>query len=86
MEEQNLFIGDVKILVVDEADTLFDEGFGPEVEKLMSPILARGGQVVLVTATLSKARKYLSSVHPPNTFWQSRASEMFGAPCAERSK
>ena len=62
MEEQNLFIGDVKILVVDEADTLFDEGFGPEVEKLMSPILARGGQVVLVTATLSKARKYLSSV------------------------
>lgn len=45
--------GDVRCLVVDEADTLIDAGFGEEVEALMTPVLACGGQVVLVTATLT---------------------------------
>lgn len=43
--------------IVDEADTMFDEGFGPEVEKLIDPVMRNGGQVVFVTATLSKARR-----------------------------
>lgn len=34
---------------------MFDEGFGPEVEKLIDPVMRNGGQVVFVTATLSKA-------------------------------
>lgn len=55
-QQKHLFWGDVKYLVLDEADTMFDKGFGPEVKQILGPLRNRGGdlQVVLVTATLTK--------------------------------
>lgn len=46
---------------LDEADTMFDRGFGPEVRKFLGPLRNRssqpggtGFQTVLVTATITK--------------------------------
>lgn len=62
IEEGNLVYGDIKYLVLDEADTMFDHGFGPDIRKFLGPLRSRaskpdglGFQTVLVTATMSKA-------------------------------
>ncbi|CAG9466810.1 unnamed protein product [Pedinophyceae sp. YPF-701] len=57
MEAGDLFIGDVRWLVLDEADTMFDRGFGPEVERVLGPCKSKpeAAQVVLVSATMTKA-------------------------------
>jgi len=55
----------VQFLVVDEADTLFDAGFGADIEALLAPVLAVGGQAVLVTATLTKAVERLLAARLP---------------------
>ncbi|PIA55064.1 hypothetical protein AQUCO_00800068v1 [Aquilegia coerulea] len=61
IEEGNIVYGDIKY-VLDEADTMFDRGFGPDIRKFLSPLKSRslksqdqGFQTVLVTATMSKA-------------------------------
>lgn len=48
--------------ILDEADTMFDQGFAPEVRKFLRPLRNRasnpgdnGFQIVLVTATITKA-------------------------------
>jgi superfamily II DNA/RNA helicase len=58
--------GDVRFLVVDEADTLFDKGFGPDVEALLAPVLGCGAQVVLVTATLTRPVEALLAARLPD--------------------
>ena len=47
--------------VLDEADTMFDRGFGPDIRKFLAPLKNRasksddqGFQTVLVTATMTK--------------------------------
>ncbi|KAL6578276.1 hypothetical protein OROMI_010604 [Orobanche minor] len=62
IEEGNLVYGDIKYLVLDEADTMFDHGFGPDIRKFLGPLRNRafkpdglGFQTVLVTATMTKA-------------------------------
>lgn len=47
--------------VLDEADTMFDRGFGPDIRKFIAPLKQRasrpdslGFQTVLVTATMTK--------------------------------
>ncbi|XP_056164196.1 DEAD-box ATP-dependent RNA helicase 39-like isoform X2 [Syzygium oleosum] len=62
IEEGNLVYGDIKYLVLDEADTMFDRGFGPDIRKFLGPLKNRalksddlGFQTVLVTATMTKA-------------------------------
>lgn len=62
IEEGNMVYGDIKYLVLDEADTMFDRGFGPEIRKFLDPLKNRalkpngqGFQTVLVTATMTKA-------------------------------
>jgi superfamily II DNA/RNA helicase len=52
----NLFWGDVSAVVLDEADTMFDAGFGPEVRAVLGPLRSKPdpARVVLVVATLSK--------------------------------
>eukprot|EP01026_Neomeris_dumetosa_P004016 TRINITY_DN1107_c0_g2_i10.p2 TRINITY_DN1107_c0_g2~~TRINITY_DN1107_c0_g2_i10.p2 ORF type:complete len:584 (-),score=76.32 TRINITY_DN1107_c0_g2_i10:884-2635(-) len=35
LRNHNVLIGDIRYLVLDEADTLFDEGFGPEVFRIL---------------------------------------------------
>lgn len=57
-EKGNLFWGDVQYVVMDEADTMFDKGFGPEVRAVLSPLRSKAqpAKAVLVVATLSKVR------------------------------
>ncbi|KAG8377272.1 hypothetical protein BUALT_Bualt08G0011000 [Buddleja alternifolia] len=61
VEEGNMVYGDIKYLVLDEADTMFDRGFGPDIRKFIGPLKNRaskaeglGFQTVLVTATMTK--------------------------------
>jgi len=57
-EKGNVYYGDVQYVVLDEADTMFDRGFGPEVEKLLGPLRSKPepAQCILVAATLTKVR------------------------------
>lgn len=56
MEEGNLFIGDARFFVLDEADTMFDRGFGPEVAKILGPMKKKepAASTVLVSATMTQ--------------------------------
>lgn len=49
--------------MLDEADTMFDRGFGPDIRKFLAPLKNRaskpdgqGFQTVLVSATMTKVR------------------------------
>ncbi|GAU26800.1 hypothetical protein TSUD_289050 [Trifolium subterraneum] len=60
--EGNIVYGDIQYVVLDEADTMFDRGFGPDIRKFLDPLKHRaskpdslGFQTVLVTATMTKA-------------------------------
>ncbi|KAF2548650.1 hypothetical protein F2Q70_00020766 [Brassica cretica] len=51
-------MGDIAYLVLDEADTMFDRGFRPDIRKFLAPLKQRalktndhGFQTVLVTDT-----------------------------------
>lgn len=57
-EKGNVFYGDVQCVVLDEADTMFDRGFGPDVEKVLGPLRSKPepAQCILVAATLTKVR------------------------------
>ncbi|KAF3958755.1 hypothetical protein ACB098_01G161900 [Castanea mollissima] len=62
IEEGNIVYGDIKYVVLDEADTMFDRGFGPDIRKFLGPLKNRaskpggeGFQTVLVTATMTRA-------------------------------
>ena len=63
-EKGNLFWGDVQYVVLDEADTMFDKGFGPEVRAVLSPLRSKAqpAKAVLVVATLSKVCTVSSSL------------------------
>ncbi|KNC73199.1 hypothetical protein SARC_14242, partial [Sphaeroforma arctica JP610] len=39
IEDKKIFMSDVRYCVIDEADTLFDEGFHVLTEKMITPIL-----------------------------------------------
>ncbi|ERN03866.1 hypothetical protein AMTR_s00078p00161460 [Amborella trichopoda] len=52
----------IDMVVLDEADTMFDRGFGPEIRKFLGPLRSRaskpndsGFQTLMVTATITKA-------------------------------
>lgn len=72
IEDGNVAYGDIKYVILDEADTMFDRGFGPDVKKFLSPLRIRslksenaGFQTVLVTATITKAvQKLLDDEFP----------------------
>ncbi|XP_024539001.1 DEAD-box ATP-dependent RNA helicase 39 [Selaginella moellendorffii] len=71
VEEGNLAFGDIKYVVIDEADTMFDRGFGPELKKIIDPLrnraLRNGSdfQTILVTATITKSvQKLLDTEFP----------------------
>ncbi|KAE8729363.1 DEAD-box ATP-dependent RNA helicase 39 [Hibiscus syriacus] len=62
IDDGNMVYGDIKYLVLDEADTMFDRGFGPDIRKFLGPLKNRalkpngqGFQTILVTATMTKA-------------------------------
>ena len=55
-EKGHLYFGDVQYVVLDEADTMFDKGFGPEVRSVLNPVRKKEQPAVciLVLATLKK--------------------------------
>ncbi|KAM7266740.1 hypothetical protein ACFE04_004637 [Oxalis oulophora] len=62
IEDGFMAYGDIKYVVLDEADTMFDKGFGPEIRKFLAPLKNRASkpngqdfQTVLVTATMTQA-------------------------------
>ena len=59
-EQGNVYYGDVQYVVLDEADTMFDRGFGPEVEKILGPLRSKSTpvQFILVAATLTKVSSH----------------------------
>ncbi|KAI5005274.1 hypothetical protein ZWY2020_032517 [Hordeum vulgare] len=61
IKEGNIVYGDIKYLVLDEADTMFDQGFGEDIRKFLAPLKNRsskpgdqGFQTILVSATMTK--------------------------------
>ncbi|KAG0503197.1 hypothetical protein HPP92_003269 [Vanilla planifolia] len=62
VDDGNIVYGDIRFLVLDEADTMFDKGFGPDIRKFIGPLKKRaaksddqGFQTIMVTATMTKA-------------------------------
>lgn len=57
----NLYYGDVEYVVLDEADTMMDRGFGPEVMEVLKAVQGKEqrGRCVLVSATMTKQVKRL---------------------------
>lgn len=72
IKEGHMAYGDIKYVALDEADTMFDRGFAPEIRKFLGPLRNRsrqpgdpGFQTVLVTATITKAvQKLLDEEFP----------------------
>ena len=62
-EKGNVYYGDVQYVVLDEADTMFDRGFGPEVEKVLGPLRSKPepAHCILVAATLTKVWPLLAA-------------------------
>ncbi|GKU90746.1 hypothetical protein SLEP1_g4700 [Rubroshorea leprosula] len=61
IEDGNIAYGDIKYLVLDEADTMFDRGFVPDIPKFLGPLKhhasksnGHGFQTILVIATMTK--------------------------------
>ncbi|KAK6130618.1 hypothetical protein DH2020_035593 [Rehmannia glutinosa] len=44
IEEGNMVYGDIRYLVLDEADTMFDHGFGPDIRKFLGPLRNRASR------------------------------------------
>lgn len=59
MEEENLFMSNCTHIVLDEADTLFEAGFGDEIKRLLRPLKKDNPDgtkktVIVVSATMSQ--------------------------------
>lgn len=68
MAEGSLAISDVQYLVLDEADTIFEGGFGQDVYAVVRPLRKRGKPVatVLVSATMNPQLKQAVEVEFPD--------------------
>lgn len=66
-ERGNVYYGDVDVVVLDEADTMMDRGFGPEVEKILQAVRSKASpaRCVLVSATMTKQVKNLLKTRFP---------------------
>jgi superfamily II DNA/RNA helicase len=66
-DKGNLYYGDVDVVVLDEADTMLDRGFGPEVESILKAVRSKPtpARCILVSATMTKqVRKLLTENFP----------------------
>lgn len=68
----NMYYGDVQCIVLDEADTMLDRGFGLEVGQILEAVRSKRregvspARCILVSATMSKAVKRLITEQFPN--------------------
>ena len=72
--DNGLFVRSVRTVVLDEADTMFDAGFGPEVRALLRPLRSKAqpAACVLVAATVSKVSPSLATVYGTVRTYQAR--------------
>ncbi|KAL6757569.1 P-loop containing nucleoside triphosphate hydrolase protein [Haematococcus lacustris] len=80
VKEGNLFYRDVQWLVIDEADTIFAEGWGQELGEILTPLRAKTNpaSVMLVSATMTKPIKRLLASQFPDIKTLQTASTHFG--------
>eukprot|EP00238_Polyblepharides_amylifera_P002626 CAMPEP_0196578182 /NCGR_PEP_ID=MMETSP1081-20130531/7131_1 /TAXON_ID=36882 /ORGANISM="Pyramimonas amylifera, Strain CCMP720" /LENGTH=605 /DNA_ID=CAMNT_0041897317 /DNA_START=222 /DNA_END=2039 /DNA_ORIENTATION=+ len=66
VEKGTVLLSDLRYLVLDEADTMFDAGFGAEIRSLLAPLRSKPGhQVIMVAATITKpVRRLLEEALP----------------------
>lgn len=64
----NVFYGDVEVVILDEADTMLDRGFGPEVEEILKAVRGKSApaRCILVSATMTKAVRRLVTENFPS--------------------
>lgn len=63
----NVYYGDVHAVVVDEADTMLDRGFGIEVEEILKAVRSKTSpaRCILVSATMTKGiRRLIQDIFP----------------------
>ena len=66
-ERGNVYYGDVEVVVLDEADTMMDRGFGIEVEAILKAVRSKASpaRCILVSATMTKqVRKLVNENFP----------------------
>ncbi|MFA6135809.1 MAG: DEAD/DEAH box helicase [Candidatus Paceibacterota bacterium] len=62
IEQRTLSLNDVKILVLDEADRMFDMGFAPQINKILQ-IMPKDRQTMLFSATMPEGIVKIASNH-----------------------
>lgn len=67
-QKGNVFYGDVEVVVLDEADTMLDRGFGPEVAAILKAVRSKPvpARCILVSATMTKHVRQLVSQDFPS--------------------
>jgi len=62
IEQRNLNLNDVRILVLDEADRMFDMGFAPQINKILQ-VVPKERQTMLFSATMPDGIVKIASSH-----------------------
>lgn len=62
VDQKNLHLSNINILVLDEADCMFDMGFAPQVAKILQT-LNKQRQTMLFSATMPEAIAKIASIH-----------------------
>lgn len=63
LKQNNVRLNSIKIVVLDEADRMFDIGFAPQIKQVLGLIPKAGRQIMLFSATMPPAILQIASAH-----------------------